>query len=166
MERSTQQSKECPFTPQLSTSFKPHRSVDGLPYERMHKEGELRKNRLEELKTRIEKEEQAKVDRSRSAPKKRNEQFSPYRLERGNEEMSRLQEKRSPKAELQSVPPKPEPKPTAIKAESGKPTATFGHKPQGSKPSTTPGSKPDPPPKPIKHGDVLRTIYEELTSKS
>jgi hypothetical protein len=125
----------------------------------MHKEGELRKNRLEELKTRIEKEEQAKVDRSRSAPKKRNEHFSPYRLERGTEE-------RSPKAELQSVPPKPEPKPTAIKAESGKSTATFGHKPQGSKPSTAPGSKSDPPPKPIKHGDVLRTIYEELTSKS
>lgn len=127
----------------------------------MYKEGELRKNRLEELKTRIEKEEQAKVDRSRSAPKKRNEQFSPYRLERGTEEIGRLQEKRSPKAEPQPILPKPEPRPTVPKAESGKPT-----KPQGSKPSTAPGSKPDPPPKPVKHGDVLRTIYEELTSKS
>ena len=155
VERSSQQGKECPFVPQLSTSFKQHRSVDELPYERMHKEGELRKTRLEELKTRIEKEEQAKVDRSRSAPKKRSEQSSPFRV--GREDGSRLQDKRSPKAELQSPAslPKPEPRPviSVPKAETSK---------------AAPGAskKPDPPVKPSKHGDVLRTIYEELTSKS
>lgn len=110
----------------------------------MHKEGELRRNRLEELKTRIEKEEQAKIDRSRSAPKRH---FSPFHADR--EGGSQLQDKRSPKGEIQSPAslPKPEPKPVI------------------SVPKAVPGAS-NPPAKPSKHGDVLRTIYEELTSKS
>lgn len=133
VERSTIQSKECPFVPQLAT--KQVNVGEKMPYERLHSESAKRKTRLEELKTKVEREEQEKIDRSRSNPKKRTE-ISPSR----GEEMRKLKEKNSD-----------------LRAVSGHPKAEM--KPSVSEMRTVTS------PKLQKHGDVLKTIYEELTAK-